>query len=538
MKRFFVIAFGFGWFLVALAIVVFLAMDKEFFPDEAKHRARLPAEDQREQHRRREQRRKAKAGKIGFKPFPIPAPASSALSGAQLIPPRRYPEAKLPLTPERVPFRVSLMPMFAGESLYLLAFGSVSVSLYDWQEKKSHRKELTFDAETIDFDGLVPGSFTCTILLDAEPMNPPGFPGDFRNLSLVFHRGQNESAPVPVPLLKLMQVTQPVDNSQELSTGFAATDTITLAWEPIPQADRYVVEFGRAPHRWPRKSFSTTETSITISELVPDRYLTWVEAFRGREKIGETCFHMVLAGTLAGRRYVNRNKGPLPVAFFSSSTQTQEAVGEFMFAGNRRFFPPETKMDVTVWQALDKTLINPVTQMSSGTVVLKDLKPGTYDIRVIIDENPANPPGFPGDLLGNAKIPVGSQTVRFGVYFYRMMRLVHPEDTENPKVAERIKDGGIPLVKSPVLVEWDSLGPGVRYDFYASPGNTHGTTTATAILLNLAPNQTHNLRLSAFSQRGCKIGELMLVSPDFPSVYPIFVEAMAEEPFQEMDKQK
>lgn len=166
--------------------------------------------------------------------------------------------------------------------------------------------------------------------------------------------------------------------------------------------------------------------------------------------------------------------------------------------------------------------LKPTVKYASGAFEIHGLPPGKYGLNVAYDANPANPLQYPGDYRAWTvfELQPGQAPPQLGMELVQLIHLTAPADNNLP-----LSDWEQPCqiqAKQPASVTfaWDSLGPGVRYDYavqaWACSGETpgpvvsRGSTPDPRLSLDLPPLAAgHYYRFSLEAwQAGHKIGRL------------------------------
>jgi serine/threonine protein kinase len=165
-----------------------------------------------------------------------------------------------------------------------------------------------------------------------------------------------------------------------------------------------------------------------------------------------------------------------------------------------------------------------------GQFQIRGLPAGDYGLNIAFDTNPQNPLQYPGDLRAwsEFEIKAGQAPPQLDLALIQLLHLTSPIDNNRPwSEWGQQCEGGAHLPAVPEF-QWQSLGPGVVYDYQLSEescsgSNTEtpskllfsGSTAQTLLKLKLSPNQPqhyYKLRLEA-RQEGIKIARLRLHGP-------------------------
>ena len=143
------------------------------------------------------------------------------------------------------------------------------------------------------------GHYALAVVLDADPKNPPGLPGDFFAWVPSLEVHQNELVHSDVTVHQLMRLLMPIDNHQPISQRYADpypthTSPVQFMWDTVPRAKtyRYTVSMGDERHEetMPVTTESTRLGQCSL-ELPPNEahqfYLFDVTAFDGETLVGE-----------------------------------------------------------------------------------------------------------------------------------------------------------------------------------------------------------------------------------------------------------
>ncbi len=462
-------------------------------------------------------------------PRTVPEPAPEIIRKAQIvrgnpIPPPAIPER----SPERIPFSISLKPLFAGIPVGRFASGTGEVLLTDLKTWRQRKVPFSTASETFKVGDLEPGTFSGAISLDADVSNPRDFPGDFTGNFTAF-RGPNDDRIIEIPMKKFLHILEPADNATERTGGIRATDSLRVSWEPIAEADMYEVELVPMPAGWPRVTLTGTAPFALFPNLESQKYDLHFRGKKGRETIGVGWYHFVSYLDREKRRFIGRSKGPLPVRILTSSTAPQNVEVKFYHQGREWTAPPKARISARVTQRSPLPEGDFPIETHTDCLVIRGLPPGAYQLQTIIDANPGNPLGFSGDFRGSKGFSVASEAKRIDLILSKVLHMKFPEDNDDPGLFEKIDTGHLAKVKPPVCLEWESAGEGAKYEYFFSPPLLMGVTTSTALLVDLPPGVA-NFRLRATGRDGGFIGELWIGGSQGRNCYPFLVDSLPENP--------
>lgn len=116
--------------------------------------------------------------------------------------------------------------------------------------------------------------------------------------------------------------------------------------------------------------------------------------------------------------------------------------------------------------------VQPGVEHQDGEFKVRNLDPGHYGLNVAYDLNPANPLQYPGDLRAWETFTVepGQAPVKLKLNLIRLLHLTAPVDNNRPVASwgRQCQDGaqaGDISPSQPIKFSWESLGPGVSYDY-------------------------------------------------------------------------
>lgn len=462
---------------------------------------------------------------------PVGPPPSEFLASAQAVripSPSRPPKA-VP-TAERQEFGIRLGLEYGGKPFLSGNLASVGVTLFDSQEFKTRKMTFPAGADQHLIPDLLPGTFSCQVMIDADPSNPPGFPGDYRGQAYFF-RGPQDDAPVRIPLLKHLRLLEPADNNELRDGGMTVTGTVRVAWDPLPEVEEYRVTLAVRPQEWPREFLATSGSSVEF-DVAPNLYSLHVEGVASKTTVAVGLYQFKYSvDTPFGPRVPRNQVGYLPLRVNSLATSAQDVSTLFWYDNGRLTIPATAGFDVRVFPKFASARIEADIDRSPSSFTIRNLPPGPYRMEVRVDLNPENPPGMPGDLFGTREFTVPAGRREYPTVFLTSnIRLLYPEDTNDPLLAGRIASGAFPKVKSPLVIAWQPVEGAALYRYSLNPPYVYGSTSATSLVLQVPGGAVTNVYLDAYSASGSVIGKLRL--DGLNQAFPIFVEALPESPLQ------
>ncbi len=143
------------------------------------------------------------------------------------------------------------------------------------------------------------GHYTLTVVLDANPKNPPGLPGDFIALVPGLEVRQDERVRHDVTVHQLIRLLMPMDNHDPISQSYADPypshqGPVQFVWDTVPSATAYRYTVSKCDERLEQstpiivKSTWLGQCQIELPPSEPHQfYLFDVAAFDGDTLIGE-----------------------------------------------------------------------------------------------------------------------------------------------------------------------------------------------------------------------------------------------------------
>jgi len=182
------------------------------------------------------------------------------------------------------------------------------------------------------------------------------------------------------------------------------------------------------------------------------------------------------------------------------------------------------------------TMVNLDWHAERSTYEVRHVPIGRYALTVVLDANPKNPPGLPGDFI--ALVPglevYQDELARHDVTVHQLIRLLMPIDNHDP-ISQSYTDP-YPLHESPVHFVWDTVPNATTYRYTVSKCDERleqstpiitGSSWMGQCLVELPPSEPHQFYLfdvAAFDG-DTLIGELVIQGKDFRSQEYRFVVA-------------
>lgn len=279
-------------------------------------------------------------------------------------------------------------------------------------------------------------------------------------------------------------------------------------WESLGEGVDYRLSF-RGTLLPVYQDFTTRETSF-VYDGNPGPYELNLTALRGKKVIGHITFTYRARFQMRGQEVVRDIPGTAFRFRMMPAEAAPSTVAMKLMHDGRDFDPGPAPTTVTV-KDLTRGQSPAPPGRDGAKLQIEGLLPGVYEVTVSVDADRSNPPGYSGDYTGTLKFGLrqDSNPERL-MHLTRILRLLKPEDTARPVLAQRGK-GGPPAFRSPVEFEWEGLGEDVQYTYTLSGGAySNGSTRETRLLLDVHPGQGgENFRLQAH-RKGRLVGELFI----------------------------
>jgi len=391
------------------------------------------------------------------------------------------------------------------------------------------RPSLDYDKSTGEYvlAGLQPGDYCVGVGIDAsEPFSAiTSLAGDYVKLrDKATLEGGVET--LDFDLIKVIHLTNPIDNSDLMPTGFVPTheSPFKAVWERVPEAARYDVSVMLC--QTPAMCQATVSRAATQQnsfevDVPPNEegthYLLQVRAINElNESIGlvlvtslnsVSAYWFKQAPTISGRLLFNDE----PI------TKYTQRVPIFEFKGRDA---GQTCQGVhrLPWARLISQY-----DVDAGVYSVEDMSPGSYCIRAMIDaaEPFSKTTPFAGDYLtyesffGFPVRVVAGESKKLDLRLERAIRLQSPIDN-----TDIFPETPFAKYQSPLSVEWEPLSEAVKYNInvlvvdvggFGLSTALEGSTRLNSINLELPPHKSgehYGLLIEAVSELGDPVGRL------------------------------
>lgn len=424
------------------------------------------------------------------RPAPPPNPYTPGLPAEERPKPQPLAEA-----PAGIPVRVRL----TYDSKDFAEDGTADVQVWDDFKWKWFKAEPVEPPSTYEAASISPGRGKAHVNVKVGETSYTGY--------VEKAIGAGKPALLEVELKRRFRLLEPEAPGPILQKTNSFSPPIRFFWESLGEGVDYELTIrGTTLH-----SYRTWKTSVPTFEFDgdPGVHELWINAFRGKKLIGSTSYATPRRTGPQGKQYVINEASGYRFTVMPAEATPSTLEFKFRHAGSALPNFGMARFSGSLFDVYRNRATGlPVTEVSGGARI-ENVLPGAYELRVCIDADRSNPPGFPGDYLGRVTFGVRpDKKPERSVYLLRVMRLLKPEDSSRNILFYASKSGP-PVLRGPVDVEWEPLGDDVEYELYVS-GNRQIRTREPRVRLDLAPqNQSYNFTLRAY-RKGMLFADLVL----------------------------
>ncbi len=359
--------------------------------------------------------------------------------------------------------------------------------------------------------GVSPGSANISATVTSEGVDYSGG----RTLTVV----DGPNPVIDVELLRRIRLLEPPEGTTIQESLPLLPLPARFRWESLGEGVEYRIFFhGTLLPIY--RDFTTRETSIDFDES-PGPYEMHLSALRGKKEIGHITFTYRFRHVVNGtERFLTAGGSSFRFRMMPAEAAPSTVMLKLSHDG-RAFDPGPAPTTVTVRDLTRVQSLAPSLERNGAMFKIKGLPPGVFQVILSVDADRGNPPGYAGDYAGSLTFglrPDSNPERRMLVT--RILRLLKPEDTARPVLAQRDK-GGPPAFVSPVEFEWEGLGDDVTYEYTLSGGSqSYGHTRETRLQLEVRPGQGSESFSLRAHRKGRLIGELFIGGER--KAYPFF----------------
>ncbi|HNV69701.1 MAG TPA: hypothetical protein PKO06_08395, partial [Candidatus Ozemobacteraceae bacterium] len=288
--------------------------------------------------------------------------------------------------------------------------------------------------------------------------------------------------------------------------------------------DIYLLTF---PIPYAPASWVTTAPSL-IATVAPGIYELHITARVASASIGTLLFHSTRNAYTPNGMFVGLMHRPFSMHVVPSATEPRSVVVNLRYGNQPYDLPPEAQVYATLKERKGTASYSVPVNVGSQSLRVSSMKPGMYRLDLLIDRNQSNPPGFSGDLFGRINLGVNADDVETTMLLTSIMRLRYPEDSDTPGLGDRLERNELVEMENPVTFAWEPLSDTATYTWSLSFG-AHGTTTATAIVVDAQPGQNLHLNLSGRDASGT-MGQLRIGYPTDRPFYNFCTRPASDSP--------
>ncbi|MCZ7647101.1 MAG: hypothetical protein M5U26_17900 [Planctomycetota bacterium] len=369
---------------------------------------------------------------------------------------------------------------------------------------KTHlNPEPAFDGHRVTWSGLEPGEYRVTAFYKLHDGPESGIAGDFMGWE-TFAIKPGEHKAFDFHLKRAIRLLEPADTAGALENVTTVAGKIRFAWAPVAEGAEYELHV-RTNNGWPAYKPKTKETALEL-DLEPNHYLVSLSARKDNREIGQfRCLYNMNHPQVPRRVLYSLPFTALPVEGEPGNIE-----GALLHDGKPLAEATALAPRFTLYDVLKGRELNlPVTLLEGSRYRIEGLPVGRYSLRVAVDAEPDTPEHAAGDFGCVIGILVRSGArLTQDLALVRYLRLLKPEDGLKPVLAMSPPHPLPASVTSPVMLAWESLGPGLEYRYtLGGPQPRQGTTKEASIEVELTPGY-YSFTVQAYREPHALVGEL------------------------------